>query len=155
MGSFLSNSNQNTHVNTDRTAKLKMSYCKEEGKDKIIFISEEDAKQKSSIEFSKPEEEPTSLVQKDGSINWGCPCIGSMAIGPCGVEFREAFSCFHYSEAEPKGSDCFEKFSDMNECMSKYPELYENNDEALNEAAQESVKTTNNEKEEQKEEAKS
>ena len=59
------------------------------------------------------------------------------------------------SEAEPKGSDCFEKFSDMNECMSKYPELYENNDEALNEAAQESVKTTNNEKEEQKEEAKS
>ena len=41
----------------------------------------------------------------------------------------------------------------MNECMSKYPELYENNDEALNEAAQESVKTTNNEKEEQKEEA--
>jgi len=132
-----------------------MSLCKEEGKDKIIFISEEDAKQKSSIEFSKPEDEPTSLVQKDGSINWGCPCIGSMAIGPCGVEFREAFSCFHYSEAEPKGSDCFEKFSDMNECMSKYPELYENNDEALNEAAQESVKTTNNEKEEQKEEAKS
>jgi len=132
-----------------------MSFCKEEGKDKIIFISEEDAKQKSSIEFSKPEDEPTSLVQKDGSINWGCPCIGSMAIGPCGVEFREAFSCFHYSEAEPKGSDCFEKFSDMNECMSKYPELYENNDEALNEAAQESVKTTNNEKEEQKEEAKS
>ena len=60
-----------------------------------------------------------------------------------------------FSEAEPKGTDCFEKFSDMNECMSKYPELYENNDEALNEAAQESVKTTNNEKEEQKEEAKS
>ena len=52
-----------------------MSLCKEEGKDKIIFISEEDAKQKSSIEFSKPEDEPTSLVQKDGSINWGCPCI--------------------------------------------------------------------------------
>ena len=73
-----------------------MSFCKEEGKDKIIFISEEDAKQESSIEFSKPEEEPPSLVQKDGSINWGCPCIGSMAIGPCGVEFREAFSCFHY-----------------------------------------------------------
>ena len=60
-----------------------------------------------------------------------------------------------FSEAEPKGSDCFEKFSDMNECMSSYPELYENNDEAMHEAAQESAKTTNDQKEEQKEEAKS
>ena len=74
----------------------KMSYCKEEGKDKIIFISEEDAKQKSTIEFTKPEEEPVSLIRRDGSINWACPCIGSMAIGPCGIEFREAFSCFHH-----------------------------------------------------------
>ena len=48
-----------------------------------------------------------------------------MAVGPCGVEFREAFSCFHYSEADPKGSDCIEKFSDMQKCMQSYPELFE------------------------------
>ena len=47
-----------------------------------------------------------------------------MASGPCGVPFREAFSCFHYSKAEPKGSDCFEPFKNMQQCMSQYPELY-------------------------------
>ena len=72
-----------------------MSYCKEIGKDKIIFLSEEDGKKPSTIEFTQPEEEPVGLVTKDGDINWSCPCIGNMAIGPCGVEFREAFSCFH------------------------------------------------------------
>ena len=69
--------------------------------------------------------------------------------------FLVSFLKLCFSEAEPKGSDCFEKFSDMNECMSSYPELYENNDEAMHEAAQESAKTTNDQKEEQKEEAKS
>ena len=43
-----------------------------------------------------PPEEPVGLVTKEGDVNWNCPCIGSMAIGPCGVEFREAFGCFHY-----------------------------------------------------------
>lgn len=47
-----------------------------------------------------------------------------MASGPCGVEFREAFSCFHYSKAEPKGSDCYEAFVTMQTCMSQFPELY-------------------------------
>ena len=48
-----------------------------------------------------------------------------MAVGPCGVDFREAFSCFHYSEADPKGSDCIEKFAEMQTCMQGYPELFE------------------------------
>jgi intermembrane space import and assembly protein 40 len=43
-----------------------------------------------------------------------------MATGPCGVEFREAFSCCHYSEAEPKGSDCYEAFTTMQDCMAQY-----------------------------------
>ena len=55
-----------------------------------------------------------------------------------------------FSEAEPKGSDCFEKFSEMNECMSNYPELYENNDEQMSEAAEESAKTTEKEQKEAK-----
>ncbi|EFN75730.1 Mitochondrial intermembrane space import and assembly protein 40 [Harpegnathos saltator] len=48
-----------------------------------------------------------------------------MATGPCGLEFREAFSCFHFSTAEPKGTDCYEAFKTMQVCMSQYPALYE------------------------------
>lgn len=47
-----------------------------------------------------------------------------MATGPCGVDFREAFSCFHYSEAEPKGSDCYEAFRQMQDCFQQYPTVY-------------------------------
>lgn len=45
-----------------------------------------------------------------GEINWDCPCLGGMAHGPCGEEFKSAFSCFVYSEQEPKGMDCIDKF---------------------------------------------
>jgi len=48
-----------------------------------------------------------------------------MAAGPCGYEFRQAFSCFHYSTADPKGSDCVDQFRGMQECMAKYPGLYD------------------------------
>ena len=73
----------------------------------------------------------------DGSINWNCPCLGGMASGPCGPDFREAFSCFHYSTEEPKGADCFEQFRAMQECMAQYPSLYDNDKEAEEEAAEE------------------
>lgn len=45
-----------------------------------------------------------------GEINWDCPCLGGMAHGPCGEQFKAAFSCFVFSEAEPKGMDCIDKF---------------------------------------------
>lgn len=45
-----------------------------------------------------------------GEINWDCPCLGGMAHGPCGEEFKAAFSCFVYSTAEPQGMDCIDKF---------------------------------------------
>ncbi len=45
-----------------------------------------------------------------GEINWDCPCLGGMAHGPCGEEFKAAFSCFVYSKEEPKGMDCIDKF---------------------------------------------
>lgn len=45
-----------------------------------------------------------------GEINWDCPCLGGMADGPCGEQFKTAFSCFVYSDEEPKGMDCIEKF---------------------------------------------
>lgn len=45
-----------------------------------------------------------------GEINWDCPCLGGMAHGPCGDEFKAAFSCFVYSNEEPKGMDCVDRF---------------------------------------------
>lgn len=45
-----------------------------------------------------------------GEINWDCPCLGGMAHGPCGEEFKSAFSCFVYSTEEVKGMDCVDKF---------------------------------------------
>ncbi|CDK24696.1 unnamed protein product [Kuraishia capsulata CBS 1993] len=59
-----------------------------------------------------------------GEINWDCPCLGGMADGPCGEEFKAAFSCFVYSEADPKGYDCIDKFKGMQECFRKHPEVY-------------------------------
>lgn len=45
-----------------------------------------------------------------GEINWDCPCLGGMASGPCGDEFKAAFSCFVFSKEEPKGMDCIDNF---------------------------------------------
>lgn len=59
-----------------------------------------------------------------GEINWDCPCLGGMADGPCGEEFKAAFSCFVYSSAEPKGVDCVEKFQAMQNCFREHPDVY-------------------------------
>ncbi|KAF2401854.1 hypothetical protein EJ06DRAFT_508068 [Trichodelitschia bisporula] len=59
-----------------------------------------------------------------GEINWDCPCLGGMASGPCGEEFKAAFSCFVYSKEEPKGVECIDKFKGMQDCFRKYPEVY-------------------------------
>jgi hypothetical protein len=59
-----------------------------------------------------------------GEINWDCPCLGGMAHGPCGAEFRDAFSCFVHSEDEPKGINCVEKFKAMQSCFREHPDIY-------------------------------
>ena len=59
-----------------------------------------------------------------GEINWDCPCLGGMAHGPCGMQFREAFSCFVFSEKDPKGIDCVEKFKAMQDCFREHPDVY-------------------------------
>ncbi|CAK1583205.1 unnamed protein product [Parnassius mnemosyne] len=106
------------------------------GKDLLVVAAPEVLAAPSRAILPEPPPAP-GLVNADGSINWGCPCLGGMATGPCGTQFRDAFSCFHYSEADPKGSDCYEKFSVMQECMSQYPDLYgkdEDEDEDVAEA---------------------
>ncbi|GBE81564.1 hypothetical protein SCP_0312930 [Sparassis crispa] len=59
-----------------------------------------------------------------GEINWDCPCLGGMAHGPCGLQFREAFSCFVFSEKEPKGIECIERFKAMQDCFREHPDVY-------------------------------
>ncbi|KAI1284874.1 Mitochondrial intermembrane space import and assembly protein 40 [Halotydeus destructor] len=101
-----------------------MSYCKDFGKDKVIFVTEEDYKQPSTESLPPEDESPRGLILPNGDINWGCPCLGGTASGPCAFEFREAFSCFHNSTSDPKGGDCLEKFQSMSKCMASYPTLY-------------------------------
>jgi len=62
--------------------------------------------------------------EETGEINWDCPCLGGMAHGPCGEQFREAFSCFVFSKEEPKGMDCIDKFKNMQNCFREHPDIY-------------------------------
>ncbi|XP_036599886.1 mitochondrial intermembrane space import and assembly protein 40-like [Trichosurus vulpecula] len=70
-----------------------------------------------------PDEEH-SLIPPNENINWNCPCFGGMASGPCGEQFKSAFSCFHYSMEEVKSSDYVDQFRAMQECMQKYRHFY-------------------------------
>ncbi|KAI5479869.1 mitochondrial intermembrane space import and assembly protein [Pseudohyphozyma bogoriensis] len=71
-----------------------------------------------------PQSQSAAFNPETGEINWDCPCLGGMAHGPCGEEFKAAFSCFVYSDAEPQGVDCVEKFRGMQECFRKHPDVY-------------------------------
>ena len=75
--------------------------------------------------------ELAGLILPNGEINWNCPCLGGMASGPCSDPFKAAFSCFHKSQEDMRGSDCLNQFRDMQECMQRYPELYPQDDEPL------------------------
>ncbi|NXT87915.1 MIA40 protein, partial [Anhinga rufa] len=57
------------------------------------------------------------LILPNGDINWNCPCLGGMDSGPCGEQFKSAFSY------------CVDQFRAMQECMQKYPDLYPQEDE--------------------------
>src|SRR5262249_41217178 len=61
-------------------------------------------------ELEEEADQQGAFNPETGEINWDCPCLGGMAHGPCGEEFKAAFSCFVYSTEEPKGMDCIEKF---------------------------------------------
>lgn len=109
-----------------------MPLIRKEGKDTIIFASKEDHATPSKVDLPQPEPSP-GLLLSNGEINWNCPCLGGMATGPCGLEFREAFSCYHYSTAEPKGSDCYDAFKTMQTCMIQYPALYGKRGDSMDE----------------------
>lgn len=70
------------------------------------------------------DDSPSAVDPTTGEINWDCPCLGGMARGPCGDQFKASFSCFVYSEAEPKGADCVQAFRAMQDCFQTFPEYY-------------------------------
>ncbi|KAM3554570.1 hypothetical protein ARSEF4850_006395 [Beauveria asiatica] len=95
---------------------------------------QQDGKEETAAETTANAGSPAALEEEadqqgafnpeTGEINWDCPCLGGMAHGPCGDEFKTAFSCFVYSNEEPKGMECIDKFQAMQECFRQYPEIY-------------------------------
>lgn len=73
--------------------------------------TEGDAEEEGGLEGLEEEAgQQGAFNPETGEINWDCPCLGGMASGPCGEEFKAAFSCFVYSNEEPKGVECIDKF---------------------------------------------
>lgn len=102
-------------------------------------VNESDAAAAADVEVAPTESQALELTPADleaeadqqgafnpetGEINWDCPCLGGMAHGPCGEEFKSAFSCFVYSTEEPKGMDCIDKFKGMQDCFRLHPDIY-------------------------------
>ena len=71
---------------------------------------EQSAALDSPEDLEQEAEQQGAFNEETGEINWDFPCLGGMADGPCGPEFKAAFSCFVYSTDEPKGMDCVDKF---------------------------------------------
>jgi hypothetical protein len=82
-----------------------------------VTDAQSEATLKSAEELEAEAGQEAAFNPETGEINWDCPCLGGMAYGPCGQEFRDAFSCFVYSEEEPKGIDCIDKFK----CVCSIP----------------------------------
>nr|CAG8463339.1 699_t:CDS:2 [Entrophospora candida] len=75
------------------------------------------------VEDDDEEIKEDAYNEETGEINWDCPCLGGMANGPCGEQFKAAFSCFVYSKEEPKGVDCLDAFKEMNNCFKQHPDV--------------------------------
>ncbi|KAK9431887.1 hypothetical protein V1505DRAFT_367403 [Lipomyces doorenjongii] len=93
------------------------------------------------VSSSAEDEEYGAYNPRTGEINWDCPCLGGMAHGPCGEEFKAAFSCFVFSEEEPKGVNCVPLFEVMQNCFRKYPETYAEDLRYIDERQQEEAVT--------------
>ena len=93
-------------------------------------VEEEQAEAASIEDLEAEAGQQGAFNPETGEINWDCPCLGGMADGPCGPEFREAFSCFVHSTEEPKGMECIDKFKSVFECYWNADEKSEDFSEA-------------------------
>lgn len=63
------------------------------GKDRIIFVTKEDHETPSNVELvaddTNDRYEEHGLILPNGGIN--CNCLGDMASGPCGQQFKSPF----------------------------------------------------------------
>eukprot|EP00179_Madagascaria_erythrocladioides_P003563 CAMPEP_0198322010 /NCGR_PEP_ID=MMETSP1450-20131203/10592_1 /TAXON_ID=753684 ORGANISM="Madagascaria erythrocladiodes, Strain CCMP3234" /NCGR_SAMPLE_ID=MMETSP1450 /ASSEMBLY_ACC=CAM_ASM_001115 /LENGTH=159 /DNA_ID=CAMNT_0044025597 /DNA_START=67 /DNA_END=546 /DNA_ORIENTATION=- len=103
------------------------------GAEAVAEAAEEGAEGESGGGETKTKEE---LVEE--ALN--CPCISKMKEGSCGSEFVAAYRCFLESEEEPKGMDCVELFSAMQNCMVEHADEYdfdEDEDDPVESAVQE------------------
>lgn len=97
----------------ERQLRRAKAAAEEEKKQRLAAGTEEEDVEEDEDALEGLEEEADqqgAFNPETGEINWDCPCLGGMAHGPCGEEFKEAFSCFVYSKEEPKGVECIEKF---------------------------------------------
>lgn len=92
-------------------------------KDQVIFVAP--GASGGSADSGSGDSSAQAYDPETREINWDCPCLGGMANGPCGPQFRDAFSCFVHSESEPKGADCVDLFRTMQECFREHPEVYQ------------------------------
>ncbi|EGD81593.1 hypothetical protein PTSG_02308 [Salpingoeca rosetta] len=101
--------------------------AQQEEKDVVIFTTPESEEEMNIVEDKDKAPLRPDLgeaVGPSGEIDWDCPCLQGMADGPCGETFKAAFSCFVYSQAEEKGSDCIQQFEAMHECFNQHADYY-------------------------------
>ncbi|CAO1633025.1 unnamed protein product [Sympodiomycopsis kandeliae] len=104
-------------VEEEEAEELEAAALESEGVDTIAAVVSEDVGEDDS-------DQQGAYDPSTGKINWDCPCLGGMAHGPCGEQFKDAFSCFIYSEGEPKGIECVDKFKVMQDCFRAHPDVY-------------------------------
>ncbi|EME86553.1 uncharacterized protein MYCFIDRAFT_186716 [Pseudocercospora fijiensis CIRAD86] len=97
---------------------------KTESPQTVAVSDGEPAAQEGAGALEEEADQQGAFNEETGEINWDCPCLGGMAHGPCGEQFRAAFSCFVYSKEEPKGVDCIEHFKTMQNCFRDHPDIY-------------------------------
>lgn len=121
-----------------------MSYCRKEGKDIIVFATEDDLAEPSKVKLlpDDPKDVDTShqsAILPDGTINWDCPCLGNLPNGPCGPAFRDAFSCWveNKSDQDAFASKCFDSFSAWEGCLSENRDIYKSENDDISKSKSE------------------
>lgn len=119
--------NDETYHTIDAIAEQRRAQAKQ-SQNATAQVAVADASAPSPLESPEGLEEEAqqqgAFNEETGEINWDCPCLGGMAHGPCGEQFKAAFSCFVFSKEEPKGIDCIEHFKTMQGCFREHPDIY-------------------------------